>query len=133
MMSSQQIEALKTGRIDIGFGRIRRNDPAVERTVLREERLVLAIAPGSRLAGTDAPPAIEELAREELIVYPKQPRPSFAAQVMALLADNGVQTASLTNINELQIAPGLVAEEMGGLTVPPAQPRPHTKGNTTVR
>src|SRR3546814_1827829 len=25
MMSSQQIEALKTGRIDIGFGRIRRN------------------------------------------------------------------------------------------------------------
>src|SRR3546814_867799 len=64
MMSSQQIEALKTGRIDIGFGRIRRNDPAVERTVLREERLVLAIAPGSRLAGTDAPLAIEALARE---------------------------------------------------------------------
>src|SRR3546814_3100644 len=85
MMSSQQIEALKTGRIDIGFGRIRRNDPAVERTVLREERLVLAVAPGSRLAGTDAPLAIEELAREELIVYPKEPRPSFADQVLALL------------------------------------------------
>src|SRR3546814_5839895 len=30
MISSQQIEALKTGRIDIGCGRIRRNDPAVE-------------------------------------------------------------------------------------------------------
>src|SRR3546814_2516806 len=80
MMSSQQIEALKTGRIDIGFGRIRRNDPAVERTVLREERLVLAVAPGSRLAGTDAPLAIEELAREELIVYPKEPRPSFRSE-----------------------------------------------------
>src|SRR3546814_12478986 len=95
MMSSQQIEALKTGRIDIGFGRIRRNDPAVERTVLREERLVLAVAPGSRLAGTDAPLAIEELAREELIVYPKEPRPSFADQVLALLEDHGVQPASL--------------------------------------
>src|SRR3546814_1647517 len=44
MMSSQQIEALKTGRIDIGFGRIRRNDPAAERTVLREERLEIGRA-----------------------------------------------------------------------------------------
>src|SRR3546814_1856282 len=28
LMSIQQIEALKTGRIDIGFGRVRRNDAA---------------------------------------------------------------------------------------------------------
>src|SRR3546814_14571295 len=62
MMSSQQIEALKTGRIDIGFGRIRRTDPAVERTVPREESLVLAVAPGSRLAGPDAPLASRALA-----------------------------------------------------------------------
>ena len=67
----QQIEALKTGRIDIGFGRVRRNDAAVERTVLREERLVLAVAPGTRLAASDAPVAIADLAGEELIVYPK--------------------------------------------------------------
>src|SRR3546814_3245908 len=96
MMSSQQIEALKTGRIDIGFGRIRRNDPAVERTVLREERLVLAVAPGSRLAGTDAPLAIEELARGELNVYPKEPRPSFADQVLALRSEE--QTSELQSL-----------------------------------
>src|SRR3546814_8253006 len=65
LMSIQQIEALKTGRIDIGFGRVRRNDAAVERTVLREERLVLAVAPGSRLADSDAPVAIADLAGEE--------------------------------------------------------------------
>src|SRR3546814_7715896 len=84
MMSSQQIEALKTGRIDIGFGRIRRNDPAVERTVLREERLVLAVAPGSRLAGTDAPLAIEELAREELIVYRSEEHTSELQSLMRI-------------------------------------------------
>src|SRR3546814_5309647 len=123
LMSSQQIEALKTGRIDIGFGRIRRNDPAVERTVLREERLVLAIAPGSRLAGTDAPLAIEELAREELIVYPKQPRPSFADQVLALLEDHGVQPASVHEVSEMQIDLGLVAAEMGVCLVPSAASR----------
>src|SRR3546814_10659423 len=98
MMSSQQIEALKTGRIDIGFGRIRSNDPAVERTVLREERLVLAVAPGSRLAGTDAPLAIEEMAREELIVYHKAPRTSLADQVLALLEDHGVTPARVQEV-----------------------------------
>src|SRR3546814_2472487 len=57
MMSSQQIEALKTGRIDIGFGRIRRNDPAVERTVLREERLVVSDATRRSQAAPTPPPA----------------------------------------------------------------------------
>lgn len=123
MMSSQQIEALKTGRIDIGFGRIRRNDPAVERTVLHEERLVLAVAPGSRLAGTDAPLAIEELAREELIVYPKEPRPSFADQVLALLEDHGVRPTSVHEVSEMQTALGLVAAEMGVCLVPYAASR----------
>ena len=123
MMSSQQIEALKTGRIDIGFGRLRRNDPAVERTVLREERLVLAIAPGSRLAGSDAPLAIAELAQEELILYPREPRPSFADQVLALLEDNAVHPASVHEVSEMQTALGLVAAEMGVCIIPYAASR----------
>lgn len=123
MMSGQQIEALKTGRIDIGFGRLRRNDPAVERTVLREERLVLAIAPGSRLAGSDAPLAIAELAQEELILYPREPRPSFADQVLALLEDNAVHPASVHEVSEMQTALGLVAAEMGVCIIPYAASR----------
>src|SRR3546814_6989058 len=102
MMSVQQIEALKTGRIDIGFGRVRRNDAAVERTVLREERLVLAVAPGTRLSDSDAPVAIADLAGEELIVYPKGQSPSFADQVLALLEDHGVQPRSEEHTSELQ-------------------------------
>ena len=123
MMSGQQIEALKTGRIDIGFGRLRRNDPAVERTVLREERLVLAVAPGSRLAGSDAPLAITELAQEELILYPREPRPSFADQVLALLEDNAVHPASVHEVSEMQTALGLVAAEMGVCIIPYAASR----------
>ena len=126
MMSGQQIEALKTGRIDIGFGRLRRNDPAVERTVLREERLVLAVAPGSRLAGSDAPLAISELAQEELILYPREPRPSFADQVLALLEDNAVHPASVHEVSEMQTALGLVAAEMGVCIIPYAASRHRT-------
>ncbi|KAF1023883.1 MAG: HTH-type transcriptional regulator BenM [Paracidovorax wautersii] len=50
LSSLQQFDALKTGRIDVGFGRIRANDSAIVRTVLREERLVLAVPPSFDLA-----------------------------------------------------------------------------------
>src|SRR3546814_18197837 len=75
MMSSQQIEALKTGRIDIGLGRLSRHDPAVERTLLREEPLVLAVAPGSRLDGPDPPLTRARLPRGDPHVPPKAPPP----------------------------------------------------------
>lgn len=123
MMSSQQIEALKTGRIDIGFGRVRKNDPAVLRTVLREERLVLAVAPGTRLAVSEAPVRIEELVGVELVVYPKEPRPSFADQVLALLEDHGVRPGAVHEVSEMQTALGLVAAEVGVCVVPYAGSR----------
>ena len=50
LMSMQQIRALKEGRIDIGFGRVRHSDPNVVGIVLREERLVVAIPQGTPLA-----------------------------------------------------------------------------------
>ena len=42
MNTSEQIQALKEGRIDVGFGRLRISDPAVKRVLLREERLMVA-------------------------------------------------------------------------------------------
>lgn len=118
LMSVQQIEALKAGRIDIGFGRIRSNDPGVERTVLREERLVLAIPPRASLAASSGPVSIEEIAGERLIVYPRQPRPSFADQVLSLLHDHGVRPDEVHEVQELQTALGLVAAETGICMIP---------------
>ncbi len=37
MSTNDQIQALKEGRIDVGFGRLRISDPAVKRVLLREE------------------------------------------------------------------------------------------------
>ena len=118
MMSLQQIEALKTGRIDIGFGRIRSIDPAVERTVLREERLLVAIPPDTPLAASDAPVPLEQLAGATLIVYPKEPRPSFADQVLNLLDEHDVRVGQIQEVRELQTALGLVAAESGICIIP---------------
>lgn len=123
LMSVQQIEALKAGSIDLGFGRVRSNDPAVERIVLREERLVLAVAPGSPLAASSAPVPVSALAGETLIVYPNQPRPSFADQVLTLLNDHGALPASVHEVREMQTALGLVAAESGVCVIPYAASR----------
>lgn len=55
MVSLEQIVALKDGRIDVGFGRIRFDDPAVRRDVLREERLVVGSAAQSSASRTGGP------------------------------------------------------------------------------
>ena len=45
----EQIAALKEGRIDVGYGRIPFDDPAIERMLLRNERLTAALPSGHSL------------------------------------------------------------------------------------
>lgn len=118
MMSMDQIEALKAGRIDIGFGRIRAIDPAVQRVVMRDEQLVVALPPTSPLAGDTTPLPLAALTGETLIVYPKEPRPSFADQVLSLFADQGLRPLEIQEVRELQTALGLVAADMGACIIP---------------
>lgn len=118
LMSMQQLEALRTGRIDVGFGRLRINDPAVHRDVLFEEPLVVALPPKSPLARRKGAVRVRELARQSLVVYPKEPRPSFADTVLTLLADAGAVPAEVHEVRELQTALGLVAAGVGVCVIP---------------
>jgi len=118
--SVEQMTELKSGRIDLGFGRIRTRDASVARTVLREERLVLAMPPSSPLAVNRGRITLKEISQERLIVFPKEPRPSFADQVLSLLHDQGIRVAEVHEVRELQAALGLVACEMGVCIIPAA-------------
>ncbi len=118
--SVQQMTELKSGRIDIGFGRVRTRDATVARTVLREERLVLALAPSSPLAANTGRISLKEIAQERLIVFPKEPRPSYADHVLSLLNDQNIRLAEVHEVRELQAALGLVACEMGVCIIPAA-------------
>ncbi len=113
-----QIAALKEGRIDVGFGRIRFDDPAVRRIILRNERLVAAFPMHHPLAQDDQPISLRDLANEPQILYPRMPRPSYADQVMSLFRDNGIEPRVVHEARELQIAIGLVAAEEGMAIVP---------------
>lgn len=120
LSSVQQIGELKSGRIDLGFGRIRSRDTSVARTVLREERLVLAVPPSSPLAANKGRASLRDVEHQRLIVFPKEPRPSYADHVLGLLHDQGIHLAEVHEVRELQAALGLVAAEMGICIVPAA-------------
>ena len=114
----EQVAALKEGRIDVGFGRIPLDDPVIERLLLRNEKLVAALPPRHTALGSAAPMRLADLAGEDLIVYPKAPRPSYADQVLSLFRGRGLKPASVHEVRELQTALGLGAAEAGVCVVP---------------
>ena len=118
MTSMEQIRALKEGKIDVGFGRIRHEDPNVRRIVLREERLVAALPSGHALAEGKAVLSLLDLVDDTLIVFPKAPRPSFADQILASFHDRGLEPKKIYEARELQVAIGLVAAGEGVAIVP---------------
>jgi DNA-binding transcriptional LysR family regulator len=117
MTTVEQIKALKEGRIDVGFGRIKSEDPSIRRILLREERMVVALSPGHRLIDRESV-RLMDLIHEPLLVYPKAPRPSFADQVLAAFNQTNLMPDHVTEVRELQIAMGLVAAGQGVSIVP---------------
>lgn len=118
MTTLEQMSALKEGRIDVGFGRLRLDDPAIRREVLEEEPLVVALPRDHPLAAECAPVALAQLATEPLIVYPRPIRPSYADQLLSVFRDHGLEPMHVLEARELQTAIGLVAAEAGICVVP---------------
>ncbi|WP_026872246.1 LysR family transcriptional regulator [Inquilinus limosus] len=114
----EQIAALKEGRIDVGFGRIPFDDPLIERVLLRNERIIVALPETHPLLAGAGPLSLADLAGQPLIIYPKAPRPSYADQVLALFRDRGLKPTVVHEVRELQTALGLVAAETGLCLVP---------------
>ncbi|WP_369823664.1 LysR family transcriptional regulator [Acetobacter sp. DsW_063] len=128
LVTLDQVAALKEGRIDIGFGRIRVEDSAIRRIVLREERLVVAMPELHAPEDPDARVSLQELARLPLIAYPRFPRPSYADQVLAVFHDHDLVPRVAHEARELQSAIGLVAAEEGICIVPESVRRSQMDG-----
>ncbi|QSN63286.1 LysR family transcriptional regulator [Caballeronia sp. M1242] len=118
MSTMDQLRALKEGRIDVGFGRIRNEDANIRRVVLREEKLIAALPFGHPLSTAKPVIALRDLLNETLIIFPKAPRPSYADQVLAAFDERGLKPRRIYEVRELQIALGLVAAGEGVSVVP---------------
>lgn len=122
MTTMEQVKALKDGRIDVGFGRLKFDDEAVVRKVIRDEKLCLAVPAEHRLTQTNGKLRLRDTEGEPLIIYPKTPRPSYADQVLGFYRDAGLEPSIGMEARELQTALGLVAAG-GGICVVPASVR----------
>ncbi|WP_338910644.1 LysR family transcriptional regulator [Serratia marcescens] len=117
MTTLEQTRALKEGKIDVGFGRIRHEDMHIRRIILREEPLMAALSADHPLARSEGL-TLRALQAETLIVYPQTPRPSFADQVLATFRDRALVPRKIMEVRELQVALGLVAAGEGIALVP---------------
>ncbi len=118
LSTMDQLRSLKEGNIDIGFGRIRHEDANIRRIILREEKLICAVPIGHKLIELKSAINAQDMADDNLIVFPKNPRPSFADQVLNAFRDRAVEPKKITEVRDLQIAIGLVAAGEGIAIVP---------------
>jgi LysR family transcriptional regulator, benzoate and cis,cis-muconate-responsive activator of ben and cat genes len=113
----EQAEALKSGRIDVGFGRFVVNDEAIVSEIVTDEPLVAVVPVSHRLAKQRAV-TLSALTAEHVILYPARPRPGYADQVIGHFRSRGLAVTSTREVNELQVALGLVAAGVGVTVVP---------------
>jgi DNA-binding transcriptional LysR family regulator len=113
----QQIEALKAGRIDVGFGRLRIEDDDIVGETITEEPVVVVLPSGHHLARLKRV-SLAKLAPEPLLLYPARPRPSYADQVLQMFHVRELQPTVVLEANELQTAIGLVVAGIGYALVP---------------
>ena len=118
MNAMEQIDALKEGRIDASFGRVRISDPAIKRILLREEPLMIAVHSSHALAAKKQGVKLEEIVEEHVLLYPKLPKPSFSAQMKGLFSEYGLEPKNLTVVDDIQLALGLAAAGEGLCIVP---------------
>lgn len=114
--SSAQIQALKAGKIDVGLGRVRIEDSAVEQQVLFNEPLVAALPAQHPLS--EQRPTLEDLVSMPIITFPPGNGPSFASLIHGLFYQHGLKVHVAQEVNDLQTALSLVASEMGFTLVP---------------
>lgn len=117
MTTIEQIEALKSGRIDIGFGRLHIEDSGISGKKVGEEPVVAALPARHRLLGHKSL-TLAKLAAEPLILYPARPRPSYADQVLDIFHTRGLKPTIALETNEVQTAIGLVVAGLGYALVP---------------
>lgn len=117
MVSAQQVEAIKSRRIDVGFGRLAISDDAVSNTVLTEEPLVVALSSNHCLAQSSSLP-LSDIVKETLILYPATPKPNYSDQVLRQFKVRGLEVSKTYETNGLQTAIGMAAAGMGLAIVP---------------
>lgn len=117
LISVEQGEALKSGKIDVGFGRLPIDDPLIHNELIAEERLTAAVPVAHPFVSRSAV-TLADLSQCDILVYPTGPHPNFSDQVTKIFNMRGLTANCISIANSLQTAIGMVAAGMGVAMVP---------------
>lgn len=117
MVSREQLEALGSGAIDLGFVRPLSHDASIEQRLLMRDPLVLALHANHRLARKKAIRP-EDLQNEPFIMYSPHEGKYFYDLVVGLFAASGVHTRHVQHIGQTHTILGLVQGGVGLAVVP---------------
>jgi DNA-binding transcriptional LysR family regulator len=117
MNKSEQVEALRGHRLDVGFARYYAGEPDMIIETVGDERLMAAF-PASTLDGDCAEVTPEALGRSPLILFPQGGRPNFADETLRFLSNAGVAPRVSQITDDVTAAMGLVASGIGASIVP---------------
>ncbi len=133
MKTGEQIEALKCGKIDMGFGRVVMPSLGgdVTQKLLFSEPILAALPCNHPMA--EGAISMNELAQLPLITYPAGNAPTFANICLDLFNSRGLRVKVAQQVNDVGTALGLVASDMGFTLVPEQVMRMNRDGVTFVR
>ena len=122
MSFEQQVTALKSGEIDVSFGRFVCHDPLIHQTFLRHEPFVLAVPKWHPLAQKHEAISLPDLANDTLILYHKTPNPHASLTesdpLLQLFEQTQTQPKNHIRVRDIQVALAMVAASEGFTIVP---------------
>jgi len=119
MVTAEQMEALTTGRLDLGLVREPFDPRAVAAVCIQRERLLLAVPRGHRLA-TGPEPSVADLDRQPLIMWSPVEARYFYDLITGLCAAAGAVPAHVQYITQTHTMLALVGAGLGLALVPEA-------------
>jgi DNA-binding transcriptional LysR family regulator len=127
LVSGKQIQAIRDGRIHVCLARPPIEEEDIHSEVVSSEQLVAAIPSSHRLAGAGSI-SLSSLAAEPFILFPREPKPSYADFVFSVCAEAGFVPNVVQETAEIHTAIGLVAAGVGVSLVPESMQRFHREG-----
>jgi DNA-binding transcriptional LysR family regulator len=117
MVTEEQVEALRSGRIDVGLLRPMFNEPDFGRLPLLRESYLVALPVGHPLAEADSVP-LSALREERFIVTPARKRRYVEGRFRAAFRRAGFEPQVAQEVNQLHTIIGLVGGGIGVALVP---------------
>ncbi len=117
LTTDQQLEWLRTGRIDVGFLRLPVEENTFSWEIIFQESLMVAL-PEAHLLANQSDICLQQLAKEPFILFPRILAPGLYDLIISLCQQAGFSPAVTQQAIQMQTIISLVAAEMGVAIAP---------------